>query len=192
MKNINRSVGKKRFIAPAVALLALLGFYLVIAWNKHLVPFANTDSSYEPGEQIVNMKKTETEKKATETIEKDPGKKLENSQTDKPAAPETNGTSGKQIANVLVTNAGIFNGQVSASGLVTNIAESGGACDFIFTNADLVITKTSGTMQGPSSTSCKTVSFSSDELSRAGTWSVYIHYVSPVSEGKSSPKEFQK
>jgi cytoskeletal protein RodZ len=192
MKNINRSNGRKKLILLTAGVLVLVGIYLLIAWKNHLPPFANVDRTYEPGEQVVNMKKSDSEKKTSEAIEKDPSKKLQNTQTDTPAQPETSDTSGKQIVNVLVTNAGVFNGKVSASGLATNAAETGGVCEFIFTSADVTFSKKTDTMQNPTSTSCKTVSFDADELTRAGTWSVYIHYVSSASEGKSSPKEFQK
>ena len=191
MKKINRSNRIKRFIAPLVIILALLGFYLIVAWNKQLIPFSNLNPSYEPGEQIVNMKKSEAEKKATEVIEADPSKKLENSQNDTPTTPDTDAASGRQATNVLVTNAGVFNGMVSASGFATNVSESEGTCEFVFSRSGDSITKTSTTMQNPTSTSCKTVSFPVSELATTGTWSVYIRYVSSISEGKSSPTEFQ-
>lgn len=192
MKNINRSNNRKRFVAPLVIILGLVGLYLIIAWNKHLVPFSNIERDYEPGEQVVNMKKSQAEKRATEVIENDPSKKVENNQKDTPPQPDTNSTTGKQVANVMVTNVGVFNGTVSASGFATNVSESDGTCEFVFNGPGNTVTKTSPTMQNPTSTSCKTVSFPASELTADGTWTVYINYFSLLSEGKSDSREFQK
>jgi hypothetical protein len=192
MKNINRSARKKRIIISALTVAGLAGIYLLVAWNKNLIPFSNTNRTYEPGEEIVNMKRTDSEKKASEALEKDPSSKMENAQTDTPETPDTNSSSGKQEANVLVTNAGVFNGKVSASGFATNVVESTGTCEYVFTNGNTRIVKQSEPLPNSTSTTCKTVSFSADELSGSGLWKVYLHYISDISEGTSPIKEFQK
>lgn len=190
---INQTKSSKliKILIAVGVLIVGAGVYLGIAWQKNLPPFSTPNKTYAPGEQIENLNKTDTEKKATEELNKNPEKKLENSQTDTPSAPSTSPTSGKQSANVLVTNAGVFNGKVSASGFVTNLAEEGGSCEYVFTSGSQSISKQSQTLVNATSTTCKTVSFSADELS-SGTWKVHIKYTSPASEGVSSDKEFTK
>lgn len=187
----NTTNKKKRFILILIGAILLAGLYLLFAWKFQYAPFSN-GKSYEPGESVVNLERSQAEKKVTSALEENPEKKLENTQTDTPPAPKVDSQSGMQDANVMVTNAGIFNGTVSASGFATNVSESDGTCEFVFSGPGNTLTKTSSTMQNPTSTSCKTVSFPSSELTANGTWSVYIRYTSPVSEGKSGPREFQK
>ena len=192
MKNINRVNNKKKYILALAGLIALAGVYLAVARYMHLAPFANMNRTYQPGEQIVNMNRTDSEKQQTEALEKDPQKKLQNTQTDTPAAPATDSASGKQIANVLITNAGIFNGKVSASGFVSNVVESDGSCEYVFASDTQVIKKTSTTLPNATSTTCKTVSFPDTELATTGTWKVTLNYNSATSAGTSPVKEFQK
>lgn len=180
----------KIFIVVGVLLVGA-GVYLGVAWQKNLPPFSSLNKTYAPGEQTENLNRTDTEKKVTEELNKNPEKKLENPQTDTPSTPSASPTSGKQSANVLVTNVGVFNGRVSASGFVTNLAEEGGSCEYVFVSGGQLINKQSQTLVNTTSTTCKTVSFSADELS-SGVWKVHIKYTSPTSEGVSSDKEFTK
>ena len=173
----------------AFILTAIIGAYLAFAWFNHLPPFPAKKESFQPGEYIVNMERTETEKKVSEDLEKNPETKLENKQTDTPSAPVVE--DGKQQVNVLLTNAGIFNGQVSAGGMVTNSVEDGGTCTFVFKNGTQEISKTTETMTNSTSTSCKTVAFPASELSD-GSWKVFIKYDSNTSIGTSNEKEFTK
>lgn len=190
---INRPKSSKlaKTLVLVGVLVIIVGVYLVVAWQKHLPPFSSLDKTYAPGEQTLNLDRTDTEKKASDDLTKNPEKKLENPQTDTPSTPNTNPSSGKQSANVLVTNAGVFNGKASASGFVTNIVEEGGLCDYVFTNGTQTISKQSQTLVNATSTTCKTVSFSADELT-SGTWKVHIKYTSAASEGVSPDKEFAK
>lgn len=172
-------------------ILVVTGIYLAVAWQSNLIPFSLFPKAYGPGEQVINMNKTATEKKTTEDLKSNPESKLENPQTDTPETPIVDPVQNKQAANVLITNAGIFNNKVSASGFVTNLVEEGGVCTYVFTSNSQSITKESQTLVNPTSTTCKTVSFSADELS-SGVWSVHIEYVSVGAEGVSSTKEFSK
>jgi hypothetical protein len=189
-----KSTQKKTHKLIMIIALSFVGVcvYLLAAWQYQLIPFSLFNKTYEPGEQVINMNKTEAEKKVIEDLNNNPGKKLENSQTDTPATPYKDSATGKQKANVLLTNVGISNEKVSASGFVTNISETGGMCEFIFTNGDARIVKASDSLPNSTSTTCKTVSFPSSELIYPGNWSVYLQYTSAGASGTSSAKEFQK
>lgn len=193
---IKNKPNKKNFtpwIVGGITLL-LIGIYIVAALLLHLPPFTSSSrsSSSSPTDQYVNMDRTDTEKQASKSIEDDPSKKVENNQTDTPSTPSGSTSTGKQNVNVLLTNAGIFNGTVSASGVVTNIVEEGGNCTYLFTNGSSTVTKNSSTLTNSTSTTCKTVSFPSSELTKSGTWTVQITYDSLSFEGVSNTKEFNK
>lgn len=183
-----RSRSSKKPIIIVLVLLAVIGGYLAYAWFNHLPPFPAKKESYQPGEQVVNMDRSETEKKASEDLKNNPETKLDNKQTDNPNTPVVDDTTGKQRVNVLLTNTGTFNNKVSASGMVTNAVEEGGTCTFVFTNGSTEVVKNSTTLTNPSSTSCTTVSFPSSELS-PGVWKVKIDYSSSASMGESNTKE---
>lgn len=190
MKTVHRDKNKVILLIAASVLIVAVG-YLVYAWNSSNPPFSSR-KSYSPGEYIVNKERSDSEKEVTKRIDENPEAKTQNSQTDKPIAPSVDEKTGLQAVNVLLTNTGIFNGTVSASGMVTDAIEDGGTCTFIFKNGTSKVEKTSKTMQNSTSTSCETVSFSSEELPTDGTWRVQISYSSPTSEGSSNTKEFTK
>jgi len=186
-----QSIPKKRtkiIISVLIISVLILGYGLY-AWKAKLPPFKD---AYDPSGTAVNMERTDTEKAQSQKLQDDPKTKTQNDQTDTPAAPSTNESTGKQQANVLLSRAGIANGTVSAGGVVTNVVESDGQCSYVFTNGSTTITKISQTMTNPSSTSCAVVSFSSSELSASGNWQAYIQYDSPTSSGRSNIKEFTK
>lgn len=175
------------YISIAAVLLAV--GYIAVAYKNNYPPFAQ-NSTYKQGEYVVNMEKSNAEAEKTAALEESPTSKLQNNQTDNPRTPEIDDNSGRQQANVLLTNVGIFNNNVSASAVVTNIVEDGGECYFVFSGNGQKIVKTSPTMVSATSTSCKTVSFSANELPVAGKWEAVVEYKSPNSQGVSSAKEF--
>lgn len=193
MDRIQRKMSKKQKIALALAVLVVLvGAYLGVAFYKHLFPFTNKTPTYEPGTHVVNKDKSDAEKQAIDNLKNDPQDKTKNNQTDIPASPTVNQDSGKKEANVLITNVGVQNGTVSASGFATNVVESDGVCTYTFTNGSSKVVKTSNVLPNPTSTTCATVSFPASELPVAGTWSVVLSYSSPESAGSSAAKEFQR
>lgn len=193
MDRIHRKMSKRQKIAITIAVVVILaGVYLGVAFSKHLFPFVNKTPNYEPGTHVVNKDKSDAEKQSIDNLKNNPQDKTKNSQTDIPAAPTVNQDSGKKEANVLITNVGIQNGSVSASGFVTNVVESDGSCTYTFTNGANKVTKTSNVLPNPTSTTCATVNFPASDLPVAGTWSVVLSYSSPESAGFSAAKEFQR
>lgn len=133
----------------------------------------------------INYERSDAEKKQEITIKEDPNKKTKNEQRDTSNQPTASKETSKLAANVVLTNAGVSNGKVSASGFVSNVVELGGTCMFTFTKTGQTITKKSDTLQGPSSTSCKTVSFDLSELG-SGVWAVGLEYQSSRASGTAS------
>ena len=187
LKRTNKNTSKKPslIIALSIAAVLLLGVSAYAIYRK-------ATSNDTRGEYDTSLERSDTEKAASEALQDDPGKKLENEQTDTPATPETSPETGKAVANVLVSGVDIANGTLTARGMVSNIVEDGGTCTFVFTKGSNTVTKTSETLPSPTSMSCKTISFPSDELKVSGTWSLKITYSSATSEGTSSAKEFNK
>jgi len=178
---------KRSILAISIGICVAAIAYLLIAYLGDLPPFQEQKSS-----GGVNMNRTDTEIQATDNLEKNPASKLENNQTDTPQPPGKDENSGKKVVNVLITNVGISSGTVSASGFVTNIVESDGSCTYTFTNGNNTVNKVVGTLPNATSTTCKTTTFSSDELPTAGTWSVVLSYNSTQSMGQSSARDVQK
>lgn len=187
----NSSVKKKLLIVLAV-LAILVGVYMAVAYVKHIFPFSAQSPTYAPGTHIINENKTGTEKQATSDLKTNPQDKVQNNQTDTPATPSVDTGTGKQQANVVITNASLSGGDVSVSGFVTNVVESDGLCVYTFTNGSSKVIKTTDVLPNATSTTCATTTFPASDLSPSGTWSVVLSYSSPESAGISAATEFQK
>jgi hypothetical protein len=165
---------------------------LILGASAYAIYLGSNSSNEASSEYGTNLERTETEKAASEALEDNPEQKLENEQSDTPSTPEKSPDTGRLAVNVLLSTAGIYNGTVSAGGMVTDYQEEGGTCTFTFTNGTTIITKTSSTLPNPTSMSCKTVNFPSSELTSAGVWKVKISYSSPTAAGTSNEKEITK
>lgn len=193
MKINTKHNSKVKVIAIIVAACLVVGItYLGVAFVNHYAPFAEKKQAIENGEQMTNLERSDAEKQKTQQLLDNPDTKTENDQTDKPDAPTETTPSGKQSVNVLLTNASITNNNVHASGFVTNLAQEGGECTYVFTNGSSTVTKKSNTLVNPTSTTCEAVTFSADELSVSGTWKVVLSYSSSNATGTSNTKEFTK
>lgn len=189
-KSKTRSKPFKKSLIISVVVVAVIALsYFATAYATKLPPFA-TESTTESIDGV-NLEKSETEKAAAEALKENPEDKIQNNQNDTPSTPAKD-ASGKQEANVLLTNAGIYNGTVSTGGMVTNVTENSGECVYEFTQGSQKITKSTSTLVNPTSTTCKTVSFPASELTSAGTWKVTLVYTSAVSSGTSNSKDIVK
>lgn len=178
-------VAKKRKITLIVvlALTIVLGIFVVYFFLKNQNSHSTSDSADFINK--INLERSQAEKDQESALNKDPEKKTQNDQNDKPDQPSTDTITNKLAVNVVLTNVGVSDGIVSASGFVTNIVESGGVCTFVFTKDGQQVTKTSETTQNPTSTTCKTVKFNSSELS-SGKWTVGLTYNSNQATGSAS------
>lgn len=186
----NKKLSKKIIILVLAAILAILTYVLVAKYNQWPPFVADAMQTHEPGTEIINMDRTKTEEDATKNLQENPDDKLKNEQVDQPSHPDINTSTGKQSVNVLITNAGVLNGQVSASGFVTNIAENDGSCEYIFEKGSTRVTMKTTTLVNATSTTCKTTTFSASELGERGEWTVILKYTSSTSEGTSKAKDF--
>jgi hypothetical protein len=191
---INKKPNKKKIIAGALAALIIAALvYMFVASRTGLFPFSRSSGeSVEVGDQKVSLERSESEEKAIDAIAEDPTLKDQNSQNDAPTTPTQTTEDDKLKVNVLLTNVRVANGTVSASGFVTDLAESDGSCSYIFINGPNRVVKTARTLTNPTSTTCETVRFSTDELNAEGTWSVSVAYESDTASGESAKKEFTK
>lgn len=192
MKTNIRKQGKAvKIITILVAIIIVLGCYGLLAWFNNWFPFVMHNGTHDPGTQFVAMDKTDTEKQAADNLKKNPQDKLKNTQADTPDIPSVDPGTGMLQADLLITNAGIFNDTVSVSGFVTNIVESDGSCTYTFTQGSKKVQKVVATLPNATSTTCITTSFPASEL-QTGTWSVVLSYKSTQSLGVSAAKEFNK
>jgi len=186
-KNYKNKVPLMIIAAVVVVLLACAAAFAIYNSNQ---------TSIKPGQQGVNLERSDAEKAAEEALKDDPGQKLENEQNDTPPAPSSTAPSGKMAVNVVLNYADIDNGTetstVVAAGSVTNVTEENGVCTYSFTNNGSVITKTSSTLVNPTSTTCSKVSFPASELPRSGVWVVTLKYSSDKSEGTSNEQRITK
>ncbi len=167
----------------AIITIGAIGSYLLYAYTTHVFPF-----SVDPYEHKVNYNRSEAEKQREQEINSNSSQKTENNQTDQPSQPTVDTTSGKQVASVLLTFVGVTNEVVSASGFVSNLSQDGGQCTYSFTKGDKSFEKTVDTMINPTSTTCRTTSFSASGI-EPGVWGVILRYSSSNAEGESSAKE---
>lgn len=179
MKTKNHHV--KAITISTLIAVGVVGSYLLYAYVARVFPFT-AGSEYD-----VNYSRSDAEKQREQEIRDNPSQKLENDQTDQPSEPSVDTTNGKQSVSVLISYAGVSDGLVSASGLVTNLSQEGGQCTYIFTKGDKVLEKPVETMANPTSTTCKTIQFSASELT-SGAWNIVLNYSSSNAYGESSRK----
>jgi hypothetical protein len=191
---INRKPNKKKVIALVIVMFLVAGgVYAFVASRAGIFPFERPASdSAEIGEQKVSLERSDAEEADINAIADNPSLKNENDQTDTPKPPVESTENDKLKVNVLLTNVRVANGTISASGFVTNLVEADGTCSYIFTKGPLEVAKTARTLTNPTSTTCETVRFSTDELTADGTWSVSVAYNSSAASGESEKKEFTK
>ena len=184
-------ITKNKAVLITIGAAIVVGLYVGAAALNGWFPFPAKERTYEPGEQVINLDKSDAEKDAIEELEQNPGSKTDNPQTDTPVTPDVDKQTGKRPAAVLLTNTGIVDGNVSASGFVTNLSESGGSCEYVFTQGAKEVRKNSVTFTNPTSTTCKTVNFPVSELSSSGVWKVQLIYTSSDSQGTSQTKDLK-
>lgn len=185
MRISNRKVNKKKLLIPIAAIVVAILAYTGVAYAYNLFPFQKATNTDTHG--TINFKKSPAEKKAEQEVKTNPKQaKTEPQNTDTPPSPPTSPQTGKKEANVVLTNVGVQDGSVQASGFISNIVETDGTCSFVFTSPNgQVVTKSTSTLQNPSSTACKTITFPASELS-SGSWQVQINYSSPDAAGSSN------
>ena len=138
----------------------------------------NTVKPAEPNEN--NDKKTTqgNEAKAkTDELEKQQAKEVERNEN------------GLKIAKVELNDPYETQGKIVISSAITNIVETEGNCNYIFTNNSTTLTKKKQVLPNAKNTICEAVVLEKASLT-AGQWKVRLEYKSNYSEGVSETKTF--
>lgn len=96
---------------------------------------------------------------------------------------------GLRIANVVLNEPYKADGKIIISSTITNIVETEGNCNYIFTNGASTITKKTQVLPNAKNTVCEAVVLEKNNLS-AGKWKVRLEYKSKLSEGVSETQTF--
>lgn len=162
-----------------VALLLIGTGVLAFSW------YSNSNKDVRRDGDGTSLERSKTELSETEGIQDDPEKSKQSTSSDTVPTPTTNPTTGMREVNVVLTNTGLEDGQVEASGFVSNLVEEGGTCTFTFTQNQRTVNKSTNTVVNPTSTTCRTVRFNESELGQ-GEWKVIIRYSSSTATGTSN------
>ena len=80
-------------------------------------------------------------------------------------------------------------GKIIISSTITNVVETEGICNYIFTKDSTSVTKTTKVLPNAKNTVCEAVVLEKGSLS-AGQWKVRLEYKSNLSEGVSETQTF--
>lgn len=97
---------------------------------------------------------------------------------------------GLKIAEVYVSGGyDVQNGQVYASGVITNVVNNTGTCIYSFTNGSETITETSEVLPSPKETVCASVNLDRSRFTN-GSWDIILTFKSDYAEGTSDATTF--
>ena len=96
---------------------------------------------------------------------------------------------GLRKASVLLNEPYFADGKTIISSTITNVVETEGVCNYVFTNGANSITKTTKVLPNAKNTVCEAVVLEKGSLS-AGQWEVRLEYKSNLSEGVSETQTF--
>lgn len=180
-------IGKQKITNKKKVIIAATVLVLLIASVVGVYFFLNN-------QQAKNNSDTTQTSKSAEQQAKDLTENHEDKQTpantDLPPPVKTDPQTNKGAAQMVVS-ANVSNGTVYIRGGINNAVVSDGSCYALLTgpNGELV-RKDTTLLQNPSTTDCKTIAISANELSRGG-WSVKLYYSSNSMEGVSDAFPFQ-
>ncbi len=165
-------------VAAVVVLLAVGG---VFAYKQ----YSDSNNTVARDKSGTSLERSQEELDETKRIQDNPEDSKQQTGSDAVAEPAVDSSTGKRSVNVVLTSTGAENGEVDASGFVSNIVEEGGTCRFTFAQNEKTISKTTTTAVNPTSTTCLTVRFDENELG-PGEWKVIIQYSSSSAAGTSN------
>lgn len=96
---------------------------------------------------------------------------------------------GLRKAAVLLNEPYPADGKIIISSTITNVVETEGICNYIFTKDSTSVTKTTKVLPNAKNTVCEAVVLEKGSLS-AGQWKVRLEYKSNLSEGVSETQTF--
>lgn len=190
-------VGKKVKILMVVAAIAvLLAGGLAYAYTQGTWPFqsdnttANTDTASKDSEDVnsIDYSPPTSEEQSSS---QDAKRRFKEEQERKAQEDSRKTPSGKKIANVSITSAGVFNDKLEIRAYISNVIEDGGTCTATVTSSTAkseVVTAQSKAFADASSSVCPPIYIPANKL-QAGKWSVQVKYTSSNYEGVSSSTE---
>ena len=96
---------------------------------------------------------------------------------------------GLKNANVVLNEPYEAEGKIIISSTITNIVETEGDCNYIFTNNSTTFTKKTRVLPNAKNTVCEAVMLEKGSLN-AGQWKVRLEYKSNYAEGVSGTQTF--
>ena len=198
IKTQKKSVSRKEYlllkVLVTVLVVALLSFGAFTG-----VRYLNNNSDSVKNSQNDKQSKTEPITNNTQTEETEPqdnrttagnDNKAKNDELEKEQQKEVErNENGLKKAAVLLNEPYEADGKIIISSMITNIVETEGSCNYIFTNGTNSITKTTNVLPNAKNTVCEAVVLEKGDL-YAGEWKVRLEYKSKSSEGVSETQTF--
>ena len=179
MKIENKNRKKYIIIATCiVALIAASGTAFAIYSSQS----TNTSEKTTP-------KKSESDDKQADSIQKDPEVKETRPNTDQPEKPQDNPSTNKNTVS-LVASADIVGSSLYIRGGINTPVGTNGTCFALLSGPNgESLNKPTDLLQNPGTTDCRTIAIPISELS-SGRWKFTLNYDSPDTEGVSNENTF--
>ncbi len=182
--NKNNSNKKRIIILVSVILLATVagGGYLFFTQNTNQPENSSSVTTTNAPAP------SESDKKQTENLEKDPGNKSTPVNTDPTPQPAPGGTNSKKAVQMVSSFDSDATNVYIRGGVNTLVYD--GVCYALLTGpSGTVIKKETTLMQSAATTDCKTIAIKKSELA-PGKWTFTLNYNSPSMDGKSNEQTF--
>ena len=198
IKTQKKSVSRKEYlllkVLVTILVVALLSFGAFTG-----VRYLNNNSDSIKNSQNDKQSKTKPITNNTQTEETEPqdnkttagnDNKAKNDELEKEQQKEVErNENGLKKAAVLLNEPYEADGKIIISSMITNIVETEGSCNYIFTNGTNSITKTTNVLPNAKNTVCEAVVLEKGDL-YTGEWKVRLEYKSKSSEGVSETQTF--
>lgn len=198
IKTQKKSVSRKEYLLLKV-LVTILAVALLSFGAFTGVRYLNNNSDSIKNLQNDKQSKTKPITNNTQTEETEPqdnkttagnDNKAKNDELEKEQQKEVErNENGLKKAAVLLNEPYEADGKIIISSMITNIVETEGGCNYIFTNGTNSITKTTNVLPNAKNTVCEAVVLEKGDL-YTGEWKVRLEYKSKSSEGVSETQTF--
>ena len=144
--------------------------------NKNTAEIVDNNEKAPPVDENNTTPGNEAKAK-TDELEKEQKKEVEKNEN------------GLRKAVVLLNEPYVADSKTIISSTITNVVETEGVCNYVFTNGTTSITKTTAVLPNAKNTVCEAVVLEKGSLS-TGQWTVRLEYKSNLSEGVSETQTF--
>ena len=181
-----------------ILLVAVICFGVLVGWKLFQDDNTKSDASESSQTQDINTADVNNKpKKSTEPKEEQDNKttagneaKAKTDELEKRQSAEVEkNENGLKKANVVLNEPYEVDGKVIVSSTITNIVETEGDCNYVFTNGSSSFTKKTRVLPNAKNTVCEAVMLEKGSLN-AGKWQVKLEYKSNYAEGVSETQTF--